>query len=161
MTVNEPTPKGERRTQTRARTKAEPVEQTASATPAAASQLEPSIMTALRAASDKKALAPVLLDLRELASFTDYFVITSGTNQRQVQAIADEVAERLKREGTRPARIEGYKTGEWVLLDYGDFIVHVFDDKARRFYDLERLWREATRVELPPEFHSAADSSLR
>ena len=90
----------------------------------------------------------VVLDLREIASFTDYFIIASGTNVRQVQAIADEVVEQLKKQGTRAARVEGYKTAEWVLVDYGDFIVHVFEDKARRFYDLERLWRDAVRVSL-------------
>lgn len=104
------------------------------------------IRAAMQAASDKKALDTVLLDLRSIASFTDYFLITSGTNTRQVQAIADAVVDQLKKAGTRAARVEGYKSAEWVLVDYGDFIVHVFDDKARRFYDLERLWRDATRV---------------
>ena len=157
MTVNETTPKTNRRTTTAKRARAEQSEPQATDK----SALDESIKTALAAASDKKALAPVVLDLRELASFTDYFVITSGTNQRQVQAIADEVEARLKQAGTRPARIEGYKTAEWVLLDYGDFIVHVFDEKARRFYDLERLWRDAARIELPPELRGEADSSLR
>lgn len=117
-----------------------------------AEALDEKLCTALRAASDKKALDLIVLDLRELASFTDYFVITSGTNQRQVQAIADEVVERLKKQGTRAERVEGYNSAEWVLVDYGYFIVHVFEDKARRFYDLERLWREAARVELPADF---------
>ena len=124
--------------------------------------LNPSIITALRAAGDKKALDAVVLDLREVAGFTDHFVITSGGNVRQVQAIADEIVERLKREGTPAARVEGYATAEWVLIDYGDFVVHVFEEKARRFYDLERLWREAARVELPPELRGeAAGGSLR
>lgn len=114
------------------------------------------IRTALEAASEKKALAIVVLDLREIASFTDYFLITSGTNARQVQAIADEVVERLKKQGTRAARVEGYKTGEWILVDYGDFVLHVFEDKARRFYDLERLWRDAARIAVPAEL--AGDS---
>ncbi len=109
--------------------------------------LDERLIIALQAASDKKALAPVVLDLRPIASFTDYFVITSGTNARQVQAIADEVTRRLK----RPLRVEGYATGEWVLLDYGDFVMHIFEQKARGFFDLERLWREASRVALPPE----------
>ena len=163
MTVNETTPKGGRRTQpSKARGRAEQAEQTEQTAPAtgATTALAPEVALALHAASDKKALAPVVLDLRSLASFTDYFLITSGTNQRQVQAIADAVEERLKQAGTRPERIEGYKTAEWVLLDYGDFIVHVFDDKARRFYDLERLWRDATMVELPPELRGAGDSSV-
>ena len=154
MTVNETTPKGGRRTATKPRAQAE---QSAAG---AAQALTPEVSTALHAASDKKALAPVVLDLRNLAGFTDYFLITSGTNQRQVQAIADEVEARLKKEGTRPARIEGYKTAEWVLLDYGDFIVHIFEDKARRFYDLERLWRDAGQIELPPELRGEADGSL-
>jgi ribosome-associated protein len=157
-------PKGDRRTATKARAQAEqlsPAEESAPADATGAAQpLTPEVITALHAASDKKALAPVLLDLRTIAGFTDFFLITSGTNQRQVQAIADEVAERLKKAGTRAARIEGYKTAEWVLLDYGDFIVHVFDDKARRFYDLERLWRDAARVELPLELRGETDSSL-
>ncbi|MBA3321874.1 MAG: ribosome silencing factor [Pyrinomonadaceae bacterium] len=114
------------------------------------------VWSALRAASDKKALDVVALDLRPLASFTDYFLIASGTNTRQVQAIADEVVERLKKEGTRAARVEGYKTAEWVLLDYGDFIFHIFEDKSRRFYDLERLWREAARIVLPAELRGEA-----
>ena len=109
------------------------------------------VVEALRAAGDKKAAALVVLDLREVASFTDYFLIASGGNVRQVQAIADEVVERLKRSGARALRVEGYRTAEWVLLDYGDFIFHVFEEKARRFYDLERLWRDAARVELPAE----------
>ena len=123
-------------------------------------QLDERICAALRAASDKKALDIVVLDLREIASFTDYFIITSGTNVRQVQAIADEVVEQLKKQGTRAARVEGYNTAEWVLVDYGDFILHVFEDKARRFYDLERLWRDAVRVPLPAGV-TGAESSLR
>jgi ribosome-associated protein len=123
-------------------------------------QLDERICTALRAASDKKALDLVVLDLREIASFTDYFIITSGTNVRQVQAIADEVVETLKKQGARAARVEGYKTAEWVLVDYGDFIVHVFEDKARQFYDLERLWRDARRISLPADI-TGAEGSLR
>jgi ribosome-associated protein len=116
--------------------------------------LDARIESALRAASDKKAHDLVVLDLRPVATFTDYFMIASGTNVRQVQAIADEITERLKREGTRAARIEGYQTAEWVLVDYGDFIVHIFEDKARRFYDLERLWREGLRVQLPADLQT-------
>jgi ribosome-associated protein len=96
-----------------------------------------------------------------VASFTDYFVIVSATNVRQVQAIADEVQEQLRKEsGARPARVEGYKSAEWVLLDYGDFIFHVFEEKSRRFYDLERLWRDAARVSLPAEL-AGGERSLR
>src|SRR5438046_2105144 len=109
------------------------------------------IQRALNAAWEKKALDLTVLDLRGIASFTDFFVIATGTNRRQVQAISDEVVEQLKRSGTRAARVEGYQTAEWVLVDYGDFVVHVFDEKARRFYDLERLWREARRIDVSPE----------
>jgi|ERR1700730_6127686 len=124
-------------------------------------QLDERMLTALEAAAEKKAINSVVLDLREIASFTDYFVITSGTNERQVQAISDEIVDTLKKAGTAAARVEGYKTAEWILLDYGDFVVHVFDEKARTFYDLERLWRESTRVELPREIGGEVDSSLR
>jgi ribosome-associated protein len=124
-----------------------------------AEELDTRICTALAAASDKKALDLLVLDLREVANFTDYFIITSGTNTRQVQAIADEVVEQLKKQGTRASRVEGYNTAEWVLVDYGDFIVHVFEDKSRKFYDLERLWREAKRVQLPAELTGGSSSS--
>ena len=123
--------------------------------------LDERVLAALHAASEKKALEPVVLDLREIASFTDYFLIVSGANERQVQAIADEVYESLKKSGHAAARMEGYKTAEWILLDYGDFVVHVFEQKARRFYDLERLWRESKRVELPAEYTGDNGSSLR
>src|SRR6266498_984391 len=124
-------------------------------------ELDERIRLALTAASEKKAINIVVLDLREIASFTDYFVITSGTNERQVQAISDGIVETLKRAGTAAARVEGYKTAEWILLDYGDFVVHVFDEKARKFYDLERLWRESQRIELPRELVGEVNGSLR
>jgi ribosome-associated protein len=124
-------------------------------------ELDDRILMALNAAGEKKAIESVVLDLREIASFTDYFVITSGANERQVQAISDGVADTLKKAGSGAARVEGYKTAEWILLDYGDFVVHVFDQKARSFYDLERLWRESRRVPLPPELGGETDSSLR
>jgi ribosome-associated protein len=124
-------------------------------------ELDERIRTAIHAAGEKKAIDIVVLDLREIATFTDYFVIASGTNERQVQAISDGVVDTLKKAGTPAARVEGYKTAEWILLDYGDFVVHVFDDKARKFYDLERLWRESKRVELPAEPGGGANGSLR
>jgi ribosome-associated protein len=124
---------------------------------AAREPLDEYVVAALRAADDKKALDLVVLDVREVASFTEYFLIAGGANTRQVQAIADGVVERLKESGRRPARIEGYRGAEWVLLDYGDFVFHVFEDKARRFYDLERLWRDAVRVELPREIVSPSE----
>jgi ribosome-associated protein len=124
-------------------------------------ELDERIMTTLHAAAEKKAIETVVLDLREIASFTDYFVITSGANERQVQAISDEVFETMKKAGTPAARVEGYKTAEWILLDFGDFIFHVFDEKARRFYDLERLWRESKRVQLPGELTGDTSGSAR
>ena len=131
-------------------------------TPATPSEaLDERVQLALHAAGEKKALEPVVLDLREIASFTDYFLIVSGANERQVQAISDEVYETLKKSGHAAARVEGYKTAEWILLDYGDFVVHVFEQKARKFYDLERLWRESKRVDLPAEYNADSGSSLR
>jgi ribosome-associated protein len=115
-------------------------------------ELDENLKLALHSAGEKKAVNTVVLDLREIASFTEFFVITGGTNQRQVQAIADEIEEQLKKQhGQRPVRIEGYATAEWVLMDYGDFVVHIFDEKSRGFYDLERLWRDAKKVELPAD----------
>lgn len=127
----------------------------------AAAELDDRLLMAVHAAADKKALDIVVLDLREIASFTDQFIIASGTNERQVQAIADGVVDTLKKAGSPAARVEGYKTAEWILLDYGDFVFHVFDDKARKFYDLERLWRESRRVELPADLAGDANGSLR
>lgn len=125
------------------------------------SQLDERILMAIDGAAEKKALNSVLLDLRDIASFTDYFLITSGTNERQVQAISDEIVDRLKKSGSPVTRVEGYKTAEWILLDYGDFVVHIFAEKARAFYDLERLWRESKQVALPTEAARRASSSLR
>jgi ribosome-associated protein len=106
------------------------------------------ITTAISAADDKKAIDLVVLDLRKAAGFTDYFVICSGANARQVRAIADAVVERLGEDGAKPAHVEGYERSEWVLLDYFDFIVHVFGTETRMFYGLERLWGSAERVEV-------------
>jgi len=105
-----------------------------------------SLDEALEAARAKKALEIVLLDLREAAAFTDHFLMCSGASGRQVQSIADEVERRLGGGGLRPAHIEGYNHAEWVLMDYVDFVVHIFSERARAFYDLERLWRTARRV---------------
>ena len=113
-------------------------------------ELDPEVQLAIKCASEKKAFDLIALDLRSIASFTEFFIIASGSNQRQVQAIADEINEQIKKQlGTRPVRIEGYNTGEWILVDYGDFIVHVFNSEAREFYDLARLWLDARKVEIP------------
>ena len=122
-------------------------------TPTPFAELDETVKLALHSASEKKAFDLVGLDLREIASFTEFFIIASGSNQRQVQAIADEIEEQLKKQlKSKPVRTEGYGSAEWVLMDYGDFIVHIFEQKAREFYDLERLWRDAKKVELPEEF---------
>ncbi len=106
---------------------------------------------AARAADSKQAQSIRVLDLREVTTFADYFVICSGTNPRQVQAIADEVNLELKHQGERANAVEGYDSADWILIDYGDMLVHVFSETAREYYDLERLWRHATDVEVPPE----------
>ncbi|HTE90156.1 MAG TPA: ribosome silencing factor [Terriglobales bacterium] len=106
------------------------------------------VFEAISACQEKKAEHIAVLELEpESGAFTDYFVVCSGTNPRQVQAISDEVEERLDKAGMRPAHVEGYKQAEWVLLDYVDFVVHVFSEKARSYYDLERLWKSAKRLE--------------
>jgi len=115
-------------------------------------ELDPEVKLAVECAADRKAFDMRVLDLRDVASFTEFFIICSGANQRQVQAIADQIEEQLKEQlGTRPVRIEGYSSAEWVLLDYGDFIVHIFNKESREFYDLERLWRDARKVDIPAE----------
>jgi len=103
---------------------------------------------AIAAAESKQAVKLVVLDLRKTAGFTDFFVIASGTNTRQVRAIADGVMESLAATGAKPAFVEGYDRSEWILLDYFDFIVHVFGPETRVFYDLERLWGNADRIEV-------------
>lgn len=106
-------------------------------------------MTAgITAALEKKADNVVVLDLTKALAFTDFFVICTGTNRRQVQAIADAVREAIGKSGGKPALIEGYARGEWVLIDYFDFIVHIFMPATREFYSLERLWGDAKRVEV-------------
>ena len=117
-------------------------------TPAEEPKLNPAVELAARAAADKKALDVVVLDLRRATAFMDYFVIVSGQNQRQLVAIADAVQEALRAEQVRPESVEGYPRQEWILLDYGTFVVHIFTPRTRMFYDLERLWGGATRVPL-------------
>ena len=108
--------------------------------------------SAARTASSQKATDIRVLNLTGITSFADYFVICTGGNQRQIQAISDEVNLRLKREaGELPISVEGYEQAEWVLADYGDLLVHIFSPKSREYYDLERLWRSAKTVEIPPE----------
>jgi len=118
------------------------------------SEPDPEVQLAARTASDKKALDIVGLDLRDVASFTDCFLICTGNNARHVQSIADSVEEALRGTGRRPLHTEGYSAAEWILLDYGDFIMHVFNPTSRKFYDLERLWRDARRIELSGVQHA-------
>jgi ribosome-associated protein len=111
-------------------------------------ELKKQVDAAIQACLEKKAEELTILEMEKgSGAFTDYFVLCSGTNPRQIQAIADEVELRLKAAGLRPTHIEGYNQAEWVLVDYVDFVVHVFSEKARKFYDLERLWKSATKLE--------------
>jgi ribosome-associated protein len=116
-----------------------------------APRLPKQIALAVKAAEDKQANALVVLDLRKAAGFTDYFLICSGTNSRQIRAIADGIVEALAAEGEKPAHVEGYDRSEWILLDYFDFIVHVFAPETRTFYGLERLWGNAEQVQAAEE----------
>jgi ribosome-associated protein len=114
-------------------------------------RLPADITRAARAALDKKASQVVVLDLRHTPAFTDFFVLCSGQNSRQVKAIADSVEEALRAAGVRPAHIEGYDRADWVLMDFFTFIVHVFAPHTRDFYSLERLWGDAERIEIGDE----------
>jgi len=114
-------------------------------------EVEPGWRIAVRAAQAKQATDIKILDLTGATSFTDYFVICSGANTRQTQAIMDEVGLQLKKRHELPNAIEGYEQGEWVLSDYGDFLVHAFTTKAREYYALDRLWREAKEIPVPAE----------
>jgi len=109
----------------------------------------PELRTVVQAAQDRKGAGITVLDLSGLGAFTNAFVICTGFSQRQVQAIADSIEEALARAGSRPLHREGYNSAEWILLDYGRFVVHVFAERARLFYDIERLWRKAVRVDIP------------
>jgi ribosome-associated protein len=114
-----------------------------------AERLPKEVTDAIAAAEDKKAIDITLLDLRKTGGFADYFLICSGTSGRQIRAIADAIMEALASAGSRPDHVEGYDRSEWVLLDYFDFIVHIFAPEPRVFYGLERLWGNAERVEMP------------
>jgi ribosome-associated protein len=124
-------------------------------------ELQRQVADALAAAEEKKAENLTVLELDKASGgFTDYFVICSGSNPRQIQAISDEVEQRLSRAGLKPTHVEGYKQAEWVLLDYVDFVVHVFSQKARHFYNLERLWKSAKQLTLA-ELQSAPRKRAR
>lgn len=117
---------------------------------------QPTWLVAVRAAESKKATAIKVLDLEGVTSFADYFVICTGSNPKQVQAIADEVGQQLKKVGEHAISLEGYAQAEWILADYGDMLVHVFSSQAREYYDLERLWRAAKNVPIPDAPPNAA-----
>ena len=104
-------------------------------------------MLCLQVVGEKKALSPVLMEVRKLSSITDYFLVASGNSSRQVQAIVRHVSKRLKENGFRPHGIEGEQEGHWVLMDYGDVVIHIFYQPFREFYDIEGLWVEAPRIE--------------
>jgi ribosome-associated protein len=116
--------------------------------PGSRKRLSGDVAKALKAALDKKALDVVVLDLRSTPAFTDFFVLCSGLNQRQVKAIADAIEETLRAARVRPAHIEGYDRADWILMDFFTFIVHVFTPQTRQFYSLERLWGDAERIEV-------------
>src|SRR5215831_14529339 len=107
------------------------------------------VAQAVKAVQSKKGEDVAILEMdRASGAFTDYFIVCSGTNPRQIQAISDEVEKELGHAGLRPNSVEGYNQAEWVLMDYVDFVVHIFSESARKFYDLERLWKTAARIEL-------------
>ena len=114
-------------------------------------KLPAEISTALHAALDRKAQEVVVLDLRHTPAFTDFFILCSGQNTRQVQAVADSVEQALRARGMRPSHVEGYVRAEWILMDFFTFIVHVFTPQTRAFYSLERLWGDAERIDVSDE----------
>jgi ribosome-associated protein len=147
MAVSWPTQEGQRST---TRMKKTDVKKTARKN----NELKKQVSAALAACQDKKAEQITVLEMdQDAGAFTDYFLICSGTNPRQVQAISDEVELRLKRAGIYPNNIEGHRQAEWVLIDYVDFVVHIFSEAARKYYDLERLWKSAKKIE-PADFEA-------
>jgi ribosome-associated protein len=113
---------------------------------------------AIQAADNKKALDIVVIDISSVASFADCFLLCTGDSQRQIQAIADEVKEKMASHGNRPAHVEGYNNAEWILLDYLDLVIHIFSKQARAYYDLERLWRDAKIIDIAALLEETAPS---
>jgi ribosome-associated protein len=125
--------------------------------------LRPEIRYAVEAAQEKHAVDVTVLKLAGTGAFVEYFLLCSGQSQPQIKAIGDAIEERLSEEGVRLAHREGKAGAEWMLLDYGDFVVHIFSERARNYYDLERLWRTAVRINFPEpsqraEHHNEAGS---
>ena len=106
------------------------------------------VKLAVTALEDKKAVDIRVLDIEKISTIADYFIIASGANRNQVQAMADQVEETLGKVGFEPKSVEGFRNANWILLDYGDVVLHIFDEENRLFYDLERIWRDGTQVEL-------------
>ena len=119
------------------------------------------VFACARAALDKRGSDPVILDMRRLASFTDYFLLVSGSSDRRVQTIAEAAIQAMKELGLRPSGVEGLRDGRWVLVDFSDWVVHVFYEEVRSFYDLEGLWFDAKRVELPPAVSAPANRATQ
>ncbi len=128
------------------------------AQPLAAPLATPPWLTAVRAAESKKAFEIRVLDLRDVTTFADFFVICSGSNPKQIQAIVEEIGVELDRRGEYPVSVEGFANAEWILADYGDYLIHVFSPKARAFYELERLWRHAKVVPVPEQSSAAGEA---
>lgn len=110
--------------------------------------LNTTLQIIVNALEDKKAEEIQLIDISEVSTIADYFVITNGTNMSQIQALADHVQEKLAMNGIHPRSVEGYNTANWILIDYNDILVHVFDKESRGFYDLERMWRDGNVVDI-------------
>jgi ribosome-associated protein len=121
--------------------------------------LRPEIRAAVEAAQDKQAVDITVLDLSGAGAFAEYFLLCSGQSQPQIQAIGESIEVRLEREGRCVVHREGKSRAEWLLLDYGDFVVHIFSERARQYYDLERLWRSAERVTFPAPASQAPSQS--
>jgi ribosome-associated protein len=123
--------------------------------------VRPELRWAIEAAQDKQAENVVVLKLAGMGAFAEYFLLCSGSSDRQIQAIGEAIEERLDRQGVPPGHREGKHGAEWVLLDYGGFVVHIFSERARLYYDLERLWRTAERLDVPPSTGAADESRKR
>lgn len=137
-----------------------PVEPMSSTSPKSTEPNRAKALECAKAAIDKKAENVKLLDLTQVESFTDYFVVGSALSDRQVRAIADSVSDRMEKQGYSLLSMEGYQEGRWVLMDYGDVIIHIFLDALRDYYDLENLWSKATSIKIPSEYYGSAASRL-
>ncbi len=122
--------------------------------------MKDALKIALKAVDDKKALDVAVLDISRISSFANYFLVCSGDSSRQIQAIADEVEEKLRADGFRPSHIEGYSNAEWILMDYTDMVIHIFSKKARAYYDLERLWRDGKHMDVEKLLRARAKTSI-